>query len=63
MKHIISILVALFSITLSAQQKNLNPIDEAVVNMYSQLLVYPQEKIYVQTDKPYYISGEKLFFR
>ena len=63
MKHILSILVALFSITLSAQQKNLNPIDEAVVNMYSQLLVYPQEKIYVQTDKPYYISGEKLFFR
>lgn len=63
MKQILSILVALFCITLSAQQKNLNPIDEAVVNLYSQLLVYPQEKIYVQTDKPYYISGEKLFFR
>ena len=28
-----------------------------------QLEVFPQEKIYVHTDKPYYISGEKIWFR
>lgn len=38
-------------------------INKALVNLYSQLLVYPQEKIYVQADRPYYLNGEKLFFR
>jgi len=28
-----------------------------------QLYVFPQEKIYLHTDKPYYISGEKIWFR
>ena len=29
----------------------------------NQLTVFPQEKIYVHTDKPYYISGERIWFR
>jgi len=29
----------------------------------TQLSVFPQEKIYLHTDKPYYISGEKIWFR
>jgi hypothetical protein len=37
--------------------------DFVVDNMEKQLSVFPQEKIYVQTDKPYYIAGEKIFFR
>lgn len=32
-------------------------------NLYAQLLVQPQEKIYVQTDRPYYLNGEKIYFR
>jgi len=28
-----------------------------------QLSVFPQEKIYLHTDKPYYISGERIWFR
>jgi len=28
-----------------------------------QLKAFPQEKIYLQTDKPYYISGEQIWFR
>ena len=28
-----------------------------------QLRVFPQEKIYLHTDKPYYISGERIWFR
>ena len=39
------------------------PLDSVVNNLAVQTFVFPQEKIYVQTDKPYYVSGEKLFFR
>ena len=28
-----------------------------------QLSVFPQEKVYLHTDKPYYISGERIWFR
>jgi hypothetical protein len=28
-----------------------------------QVLLFPQEKIYLQTDKPVYLSGEKIWFR
>ncbi|MDR2628070.1 MAG: TonB-dependent receptor, partial [Dysgonamonadaceae bacterium] len=38
-------------------------LDSAVVNMSKQLRIFPQEKLYLQTDKPYYITGEKIFFR
>ena len=29
----------------------------------NQLTIFPQEKIHLHTDKPYYISGEKIWFR
>jgi len=32
-------------------------------NFNKQLHVFPQEKIYVQNDKPYYIGGENIWFR
>ena len=38
-------------------------IDSVVNNFTKQLSVFPQEKIYLHTDKPYYITGEKIFFR
>jgi hypothetical protein len=38
-------------------------IDSVEYNLAAQLYVYPQEKIYIQTDKPYYISGEKVYYR
>jgi len=37
--------------------------DKLTSSFQKQLEVFPQEKIYVQTDKPYYISGEKIWFR
>lgn len=40
-----------------------DPIQQAVLDLYSQILVFPQEKIYLQTDRPYYVMGEKIFFR
>jgi len=38
-------------------------LDSVVNNIAKQFIVFPQEKVYLQTDKPYYINGEKLFFR
>ena len=38
-------------------------LDSAVNNITKQLLFFPHEKIYLHTDKPYYITGEKIFFR
>lgn len=37
--------------------------DSVESRMQQQLLAYPQEKIYVQTDKAGYLSGERLWFR
>jgi len=50
-----------FMTVLHAQEDAI--IDSVVNNIAKQLLVFPQEKIYLQTDKPYYITGEKIFFR
>ncbi|GHT39472.1 hypothetical protein FACS189437_02920 [Bacteroidia bacterium] len=38
-------------------------LDNVLNNIAQQLFIFPQEKIYLQTDKPYYINGEKIFFR
>ena len=38
-------------------------LDSAVTNIAQQILFFPHEKIYLHTDKPYYITGEKIFFR
>jgi hypothetical protein len=35
----------------------------AVKRFDMQLKVFPQEKVYLHTDKPYYISGERIWFR
>ena len=37
--------------------------DSLATLFYQQLLVFPQEKIHLHTDKPYYISGERIWFR
>lgn len=65
MKPISVLLTAVqLSFVFNAQSQQLaNPIDHALLNIYSQLYVYPQEKIYVQTDRPYYLTGERMFFR
>jgi len=37
--------------------------DSLMLLFQKQLTLYPQEKIYIHTDKPYYISGEQIWFR
>jgi len=63
MKRIVIIFI-LFTgwITALHGQKD-TTLDDIVNNIATQLEVFPQEKIYLQTDKPYYIDGEKIFFR
>jgi hypothetical protein len=52
------------SLTVAGQTiGNVSSPDSALANIAAQFAYFPQEKIYMQTDKPYYISGEKIFFR
>ena len=37
--------------------------DSLISRFASQLEIFPQEKIYLHTDKPCYISGERIWFR
>ncbi|MDR1171621.1 MAG: TonB-dependent receptor plug domain-containing protein, partial [Bacteroidales bacterium] len=37
--------------------------DTLTMRFHRQLAAFPQEKLYLHNDKPYYISGEKMWFR
>ena len=62
MKQIIMIFLLFGCIAVVYGQENI-ALDNVVSNISNQLSVFPQEKIYLHTDKPYYITGEKIFFR
>ncbi|MDR1516962.1 MAG: hypothetical protein LBS52_02490 [Dysgonamonadaceae bacterium] len=57
-KYIGTILLFCFATTLFAQQA-----DEATARFTEQLAAFPHEKIYLQTDKSNYLSGERIWFR
>ena len=40
-----------------------NALDSVAKRFDKQLSVFPQEKVYLHTDKPYYVSGERIWFR
>ena len=44
-----------------------NPLSDSLAHVAqrfeTQLSVFPQEKLYLHTDKPYYLSGERIWFR
>ena len=61
MRKSVLILLILCTATLYGQEDA--RLDSAVNIIAKQLAVFPQEKIYLHTDKPYYITGEKIFFR
>ncbi|MDR2037913.1 MAG: TonB-dependent receptor plug domain-containing protein [Bacteroidales bacterium] len=56
-------LLFLFLTGLSAIAAGQSILDSASAQFNKQLVVFPQEKIHVHTDKPYYISGERIWFR
>lgn len=63
--HLIILVIALlFSTnTITAQDKIFLDIDSINNRLTQQLVLFPQEKIYIHTDKSQYISGEKIWFR
>ncbi len=41
-----------------------NRMSDSLISLFqNQLTVFPQEKIHLHIDKPYYVSGEKIWFR
>ena len=59
MKNAICVVFAIIGLSLSGQN---NIPDLASEFFTKQMLLFPQEKIHIQTDKPYYVSGETIWF-
>jgi len=59
MKH--SVLLILFLMLGFCAKAQTN--DEAVTNLRHQILDYPQEKLYLQMDRPQYEAGDTIWFR
>ena len=49
------------------EPKSLNPLADTLIRVSHrfdrQLSLFPQEKVHLHTDKPYYIAGERIWFR
>lgn len=64
MKHTFNILILLISNTFLPLFAQSTLVADSIFMCFNkQLQMYPQEKLYVQTDKPYYLGGEDIWFR
>ena len=61
-RYILICLISVMLLTTNAFGQ-IEHVDTLRHRVMQQLIVFPQEKIYVQTDKPYYIGGEDIWFR
>lgn len=62
MKLLISILSLFFLLNTNLQAQEVS--NDTIQNLFlDQISIFPQEKIYVQTDKPTYITGETIWLR
>lgn len=57
------ILLLLFSLLLPGQRRHDLVKDSIVSRIIEQVLLYPQDKVHLHTDKPVYIAGETVWFR
>lgn len=63
-KYAILVVILLLPSTFINSQTNTTDLSDSIfINFMRQMSLYPQEKIYVQNDKPYYITGEDIWFR
>lgn len=64
LRHFVWTVSVLFPLLSSAQSNSALPsVDSMAVRLRRQLALYPQEKIYLHTDKPYYMAGDTIRFR
>ena len=61
MRQLYLFFISLFAFTLSAQ--SVMTLDAIQDSIYEQLILYPQEKIHLHTDRTQYMPGEKIFFK
>lgn len=60
----IPLLFSFWYLTVTAQEsQQTDALDAAVANISKLMQSFPQEKLYLHTDKPYYITGENIYFR
>jgi len=62
-KFTVLVLFTIVSIGIGAQNERDLLVDSITNNFVKQSMIYPQEKIYAQIDKPYYITGENIWFK
>lgn len=62
-KTILIVTLSVFYLFTNAQNEVMPPLDSIKYKFHTQLSKFPQEKIYAQIDKPYYITGENIWFR
>ena len=59
MRYLLTIQIVTFSLFCLKGQGVSNVIE----NLYQQLFIFPQEKVYLTTDKAAYVAGEHIWFR
>ncbi|MDP4277726.1 MAG: MG2 domain-containing protein, partial [Bacteroidota bacterium] len=52
-----------FAVLVFSQSIMADHTDVAISNLRHQVLDYPQEKLYLQLDKPAYVAGDTIWFR
>lgn len=62
-KHLLFLTLLLFLFPSVYSQTEQTAENKVAANLAAQIMSFPQEKIYLQTDRPYYVSGEKIYFR
>ncbi len=65
MHKIVALLLSLslFSAALTGQEGSTADRDSVIARIIGQVVLFPQEKIHLHTDKPVYIAGETIWFR
>ncbi|MDH8700727.1 hypothetical protein M2138_000058 [Dysgonomonadaceae bacterium PH5-43] len=64
MKKIFLLLMAITCLSSNIYSQTEKSLENKVAqNLVNQILMAPQEKIYIQTDRPYYVMGETIYFR
>lgn len=59
----IALLFVVFTLTLAFVPKNADPVEKIVAALQRWADTDPQEKVYLHTDKPYYMVGDTIWFK